>query len=276
MQIQTAIFAYYDSPNQSYLYNPTEAGDQRVALTPYTNPSVYLHGSPLTQMTDDTANDGTGNTRTHQRTRCIPIDFANTGSEPAWSGVNHNHQLLMYDYGLQVGKDVYLSFNGWPTVTKYVSYIYSPSSITNLSSIEMPVMFINARFKYPSVYDAATQTLTTYSADYTEHMFTGNYGGCILSDVTSSSSNAIGLYTVNTNVGGTTGWTDVTGNSSGADNQWGSGYSTLLNSWQGSAETLAAGTQTYPSFIITDTLSNVCYYMHQLYLGRNNTGWGIY
>jgi hypothetical protein len=270
-QMQSAIFFADDTYPQPYpTRNPTEAGAGSDSTASVPNSGV--HGSPLVTLSNDTADDGTGVLRPHQRSRCVPLEFWNGSypDQPWWNGVDVSIQEWIYP-SMQMGKDIYLNFNGWPTVTKYVTYLHLPTTLPSPAAGGSAGVYLRGNFTHFYVYDASTASLTAVVPDANGN-FGGsapNYGGVIAVDgAGGSNDHALGLYSVGApGTGGMLAGYQGGNYSDGHSGQY-DGSCTCFALADDGTVIQAAGDYYWTMWVITDTRQNVQTMMNNLYAGR--------
>jgi hypothetical protein len=254
--------------------NPTEAGGEGNYTISYSDPMPVsefwrgMHGSPIVSLYNDSNNPyDPSHKTTHQCSRCIPLNFDNTYGSSTLGWSTGPDQARIWNT-LRMGKDLYLNFNGHPTVTKYVGYLYTPEAITDRTSLQF-VDVCRGNFKYFWYYDATTDTMTQQNIPYGTFLDypSSTYGGVICADGTGNNARAMGLYTVDYTVGGTTCQMGINNYCNAGTGQYNFSGTTLGCYHAGSLGAgFPAGQNTMSMWIITDTRANVRTLMRTLYL----------
>jgi hypothetical protein len=223
------------------VHNPTEAGSEAANSGGAGN----NQGSPIYQSSNS------GNTQT---TRSIPLEW----SPGLWGGNTTTHPVIYSD--MMIGKDITLDWNGMGAVAKYVTYVYTPSSISS-ASVETPTGYMPSTFNRYYTYDASSQTLTevfpgSCISGYIPYTPSSGHGGVIISNSAQDKAMAVGAKTFT--AGGAIqklGLYDC--RSAGSTSKW--------NAFT-EGTTLSAGANTFTTFISSGTLSGVTANLRTLYL----------
>lgn len=253
-QIQTSMsFNYTDGTGTHNGCNPTEAGDGHSVIG---TPAAQKHGAPLIYARNN------GNT---QSTRSVPLDFP-TG---AGAGGDADHPIAWS--GFQMGKDVTLNYNNMGPVAKYETTVKSNLNLTyadNASGIQIPTVYLRPLFDTFYTYDAQSQAATLQNiASDSEISYApaSGYGGVIISEGTSSTDKAFGLYGVLTSHGGSVSSFDLTNYIILGNGDLSADAANCTNLGAKYLGDISEGTHTYTTWLMSDTLANVKSYMNTLY-----------
>jgi hypothetical protein len=189
--VQSVLFLYDGSPPQ----NPTEAGSTwstDLVGDPEYVPPANRHGSPILNIHNDLSNPNSP----MQVTRAVPLE----GAHDRFGG-DADTPVIYKDVIL--GKDIQLNYNNLGPVALYNTYLWLPYAIDN-AQLYMSTTCLTGEFNTYYTYDAASQNLlnaglTTCNSSMN---YATNYGGLIISKTTDPNSLAMGVYGVNTAVGG--------------------------------------------------------------------------
>lgn len=238
-EMQAAVFFNFTGTTK----NPTEAGSTYT----YASIPVYARqGSPLIE------NYNSGNT---QITASVPLEW-----NPDAFGGSITHPVVYAD--MKIGKEVTLDYNNNPAVAKYLTKVTVGSPISG-AQVEIPTAYLTSAFNRFYTYDASSQSRTEVFPNTcntgTPVVFkpSSGYGGVIISN--NDQTRAMGIYGRTTSVSG------------GVVDQFQlydfvTCYST--SKWNAARQnfTLNSGLNTFTTYVVTGTLSDVQSNMRQLFL----------
>jgi hypothetical protein len=243
-EIQSAFFF------NSGASNPTEAGDRfsEQDLVP-----GVRHGSPVVLAQ---------NSGTTQTTRALPLEW-----NPNEHGGGANHPVIWSD--IVLGKDLTLNFNDLGPVAQYTTYLSLPTSIKG--GLELPTPYLRAIFTRFWTYNAETKQLTDVTRKVpngclppqtAHYSFSPRFGGVLASDQTGA--HAMGEYGVNTSQGGSVDSFAIYSFLCAGSGTSESSYDTVkLDAVKSGI--FPSGDNTYNTYLMTDTVTNVAADMAQLF-----------
>jgi hypothetical protein len=263
-ELQTSVAQVLDANGDTSPQAPTEAGDEYPL---YPDPA-FSHGSVCTTLSNSSGN-------VSQTTRCIPLEWNDTGGDPDQASL---------DLDVILGKDLYLNYTmpdgknrNWP-VAKYVSYISIPNSVQTRAT-EIPTAYLPGTFNRFYTYNAGAPGAPGTLVEVTSQVPDGTvnpgyayyfqpaslYGGVIISD--STGTKAMGLYAAMTTApypGGATMFglwkflfsSDKTLSTTSAACTKMSVFHGINAQNQGTA-TLKAGVNQFNTWVMTDTVANI-------------------
>jgi hypothetical protein len=237
--MQAAVFYDFGAT----VKNPTEAGS---LYSTDNEPAYAKQGSPLIE------NYNSGNT---QITASVPLDF-----DPDTFGGSASRPVVYSD--MKIGKEVTLNYNSMGPVAKYVTKVTVGSPIFG-AYLEMPTAYLTSSFTRFYTYDAFSQTPTEVfpgSCNNLPYVFTpsSGYGGVIISNA--DQTRAMGVYGRTTSVSGFVdkfNLFDFIG--CFGTSKWNAEHSNF---------TLNSGLNTFNSYVVTGTLSDVQTNMRQAIRAR--------
>lgn len=228
--------------------NPNEAGDDAALAN---NPDA-AHGSPLASYSVGT---------NEIKTSTVPLDWNPSGSTE--SPPLQQWQSYLYNTTL-ISKDVQFGWGGMSGVARYTTTFHVPSYLSATAS-ELPTGYLQPNFNTYFTEDAATNTLSgpltipICPSTYSPLSFQpgSGYGGVIIS--TSNQQTAMGVYGRLTTVGGPVDhfemWDWSHNNCPSQTSKWSVVRYGSMN----------AGDNSFTTFVITGSVSQVRSWMAQLY-----------
>jgi hypothetical protein len=259
-EIQSDFFCYassgcsqgWSSGQNPTTQNPNEAGDNASTSTDPDN----LHGSPLASYSIS-ANE--------IRTTTVPLEW-NPSASPESPAIQP-WQGYLYS-GVTISKDVQFGYGGLPGVARYTTTFHVPTYLSSVAA-ELPTGYLQPNFNTYFIEDAGTNWLSapmtipncptgtfTHQSFY-DHRPSSGYGGVIIS--TSDQNTAMGIYGRLTTVGGPIDhfelWDWAHNNCPSQTSKYSAVYYGPLN----------AGDNSFTTFIVTGSVSQVRQWMASLY-----------
>jgi hypothetical protein len=241
--------------------NPTEAGDR------YSDPDVLpATGKPRGSACALATNDSAHSSSPTQRTLAIPLEW-----NPDEFGGGRSKAVVHSEF--QLGKEITLNYDGMGPVARYVTVVIAKAPVSK-AVVEIPAVYLRGDLTAIQVYDASSHIATNLSVPL-NHMDGivphSGWGGLIAS--TASGSLAFGLYGVVSEEGGS-----VTRIGAGfqfgrfvdpkekAPFNRGSHTTTKINAL--AVGPLAAGRNTFRTFLLSGTRADVIRRMNELAIAR--------
>ena len=225
--------------------NPTEAGDG------------YMNGSPCTAAVS-------GSTL---RTTSVPLEW-NGGK---LKGTQGGPQRPVIWGDITIGKEVSLNYMNMGPVASYETEVTLPRALAR-GHVEIPTVYLGPEFNQTMTYDARSgETLPALQPNSRggKYVPRSGYGGLIAA--TARHDYAMGLYGVLTSSGGSVSFfttTNYPGAMNGEENGTSLATIKLTTTYVGP---IAAGKNTYTSWVISGTLDQVKRAMSALYRANAST-----
>lgn len=256
-QIQSALF-FSSSVTSDGKANPTEAGSLREDPAVDWGDGQFRKTSPLLHAFN------LGGT---QVTRSIPLEW-----RASRYGGTGDSSPVIYP-GIQMGKELTPGFLGLNGIAKYVTVLHLPADLlvaeNPVLGLEMPTVYLRGNFCHFFKFNAMTKNLNeislTVSPDTNHYLSVADisYGGVIIADGTSGSSNALGAYGVKVSEGGSVTYFSLFNHLRGPETGQYDFPTAKLSVMRGG--NIPAGDNRFTSYIVVGSLDDVTNRMIQLY-----------